>query len=367
MNEDKSTRHRRLQRRLHVLQAASVSLALGVLALLPRLLPSAGVPVLNDLAALAVVGSMLVAVSAPWSWARDVALDRRFGRPVASPAAWARRHVSQWALTLATATPIWLLFQWLQRVAPWIVVPVTGAAAVLGSLVLLGLAPWLVTWSPRVTPLADEALAGRLHALVGRAGLRMAGVHAWREGPVVSEPNAALLGAGPGRRLLLSESLLESFAPEEIEVVVAHELGHHARGHIWRRIRMTWGIACVALAAAQMAALLRATLTGDQLADARALPLMLLTGGVVALVARPRLLAQSRAHEVEADDFALAVTGRPDVLERILTRLGAHYKAAPDPSPFEAAFFLTHPPVRERVTRVRAWRAEGLARTGVVE
>jgi STE24 endopeptidase len=367
VNEDKGTRHRRLQRRLHVLQAASVALSLVALALAAGVLPSAGPSPVDDLAMLVVVGGVLVVVSAPWAWARDVALDRRFGRPVASTGGWARRHLSQWALTLASATPIWLLFQWLQRTAPWAVVPVTGVAAVLGSLLLLGMAPWLVTWSPRVTPLADEALAGRLHALVGRAGLRLAGVHAWREAAVVSEPNAALLGAGPGRRLLLSASLLESFAPEEIEVVVAHELGHHARGHIWRRIRLTWGVACGALVAGQVVALLRATLTGHALADPRALPLVLLAGGAVALAARPRLLAQSRAHEAEADDFALAVTGRPDVLERILTRLGAHYKAAPDPSPFEAAFFLTHPPVRERVTRVRAWRAEGLARSGAIE
>lgn len=367
MNEDKGTRHRRLQRRLHVLQVASVSLSLAVLAVATALLPSPGRPVAHDLAVLGLVGSVLVVVSAPWAWARDVALERRFGRPVVSVGGWTRRHLWQWALMLASVTPLWLLFQWLQRMAPWAVVPVTTVVAISGSLLLLGLAPWLITWSPRVTVLADEALAGRLHALVGRSGLRLAGVHAWREGPGTSEPNAALIGAGPGRRLLLSASLLDSFTPEEIEVVVAHELGHHARGHIWRRIRMTWAITCGVVLVAQAVALLRASATGATFADARALPLMLLAGGAVALLARPRLLAQSRAHEAEADDFALAVTGRPDVLERILTRLGAHYKAAPDPSPFEAAFFLTHPPVRERVTRVRAWRAEGLARSGAIE
>lgn len=366
-----------------MLQAASLALALGALVRLPYPLPAGSHPVLIDVAVLVVVGGILACASAPWSWLRDITLERRLGtrtdehlwlrlgepglpvRPVSWP--WARRHLWQWMLTLATALPVWLLFQWLQRESPWLVVPAATATVLVGSLILLALAPWLITWSPRVTPLADEALAGRLHALVGRAGLRVAGLHAWRDGAAAAEPNAALLGAGPGRRLLLSTSLLETFQVEDIEVVVAHELGHHARGHIWRRMRARWVVTGVALAAAQLAALARATLTGGALADARALPLMLLAGGAVALLARPSWLTQSRVHELEADEFALQVTERPDVLERILTRIGAHYRTAPDPSPFEAAFFLTHPPVKERVTHVRTWRDGRVARAAPIE
>ena len=128
-----------------------------------------------------------------------------------------------------------------------------------------------------------------------------------------------------------------------------------------------WVVTGAALAAAQLVALVRTGLTGSALADVRALPLMLLAAGAVALLARPWWLTQSRAHELEADEFALRLTGRPDVLERILTRIGAHYRAAPDPSPFEAAFFLTHPPVRDRVTHVRTWRDERVARDASIE
>ncbi len=346
-----------------MLQAASVALALVGLTWAPHLLPAVGQPVITDAVALVLVAALLAGVSAPWAWVRDITLERRFGRPTVAAAPWARRHLWQWVLTMATALPVWLWFQWLQRESPWLVVPATTAAAVVGSLVLLIASPWLITWSPRVTPLADEALAGRLHALVGRAGLRVAGLHAWRDGTSAADPNAALLGAGPGRRLLLSESLLETFAAEDIDVVVAHELGHHARGHIWRRMRAMWTVAGAALAAAQVAALARAAATGGSPADARALPLMLLAIAAVALLARPRWLVQSRAHELEADEFALHVTGRPDVLERILTRIWAHHTTAPDPSPLEAAFFLTHPSVRDRVAHLRAWREERLARS----
>lgn len=358
MNEDKDTRHRRLDRRLQVLHAVGIGVLLVVLAATSSWWRLPGwPPVALDVLCFAAVVAALALVSAPVAWLREARLRQRRGA-AAGEGTWARRHVWEWGLSLALALPVWLAFCWLQRTLPWLVVPATTALVVLGSLVMLALAPSLVIWSPRVSPLADEALTGRLHALVGRAGLRIGGVYAWRDGPFVAEANAALLGGGPGRRLLLSEALLAQFGAEEIDVVVAHELGHHAHGHIWRRLRLSWGVAAAAAAAAQVAALARGVLLDLPLSDPRALPWCLAAVGLVALAARPRLLAVSRTHEIEADAFALRMTGRPDVLERVLARMGAHYRATPDPSPFEAAFFLTHPPVRERVERARAWRAE---------
>src|SRR5690606_38885855 len=166
-----------------------------------------------------IVGLLLTAISAPWAWLRDVVLERRFGGAIEA-SSWTWRHLWEWTLSLAVALPLWLVFQALQRLHPWAVVPGTLLVVVVGSLALMGLAPTLVVWSPRISPLADEATIGRLHALVSRAGLRVGGVYAWREGPFVAEPNAALLGAGRGRRLLLSDALLAQFGPEEVDVVV---------------------------------------------------------------------------------------------------------------------------------------------------
>lgn len=351
-----------------MLHAASAVLLLVTLVAASHRLPApTELQVVGDAAVFLVVGVLLALISTPWAWIRDELLERRFATAPPAASSWLWRHVWQWGLSLAMTLPLWLAFQFLQRVQPWAVVPGTALLVVAGSAALTGLAPWLVVWSPRVAPLADEAVTGRLHALVSRAGLRVGGVYAWREGQHGAEPNAALIGAGRWRRLLLSDALLAQFKPEEVDVVVAHELGHHAHGHLWRRLRMTWGVGVLAVLAAQLAALVRAALLDASLADPRALPLCVLAAGLVALAARPRLLALSRAHEVEADRFALDVTGRPDVLERVLARLGAHYRAAPDPSPFEEAFFLTHPPVRERVERARAWRAGGMTRTAAVE
>ena len=98
----------------------------------------------------------------------------------------------------------------------------------------------------------------------------------------------------------------------------------------------------------------RQTLAGTAGAiDPASLPWMMAGAGIVWLATRPARLAVSRAHEEEADAFALALTGRPDVLERVLLRLGARNLASDDDSPWTRAFFLTHPPVAARVAAAR--------------
>ena len=105
------------------------------------------------------------------------------------------------------------------------------------SAIVMLLAPWLILLSPRVRPLRDEAVTGRLHALASRAQLRLAGLHEWVFGPHGDHANAALVGVIGPRRLLISDTLIAGCPPEEMDAVVAHELGHHAHGHTWQRVR----------------------------------------------------------------------------------------------------------------------------------
>jgi Zn-dependent protease with chaperone function len=265
-------------------------------------------------------------------------------------------HLRRVAVAWAVVLPFCLLFQHVSRTLPLLTVPVAALAAASSLVAALWMVPWFLAWSPRVTPLRDEALTGRLHALVSRAGLRVAGMHEWRMDSAGVEPNAALIGLGSGRRLLLSTALVDRLDPDALDVVVAHELGHHARGHLWRRIGAAVLTLTAALVGAQVMALLAAWGTGLRTGDPSLVPWALLGAGAVWLAARPRWLAQSRAHEREADRFSLDVTNRPDVLEAILRRLSAEGHDLDAPTPFDEAFFLTHPSVAERVALARAWQ-----------
>src|SRR4030095_12347857 len=88
------------------------------------------------------------------------------------------------------------------------------------------------------TPLRREALRARLEALARRAGTRIVGVYEWALGAKTRKANAALTGLGATRRILVSDTMLEQYSDDEIEVVLAHELGHHVHHDIWRALAL---------------------------------------------------------------------------------------------------------------------------------
>jgi STE24 endopeptidase len=380
VNEDKGTRYRRAERGLRVLEIAAATIALVALALSP--IPDAlrrwtvsfigptsvpGYESIGDGAAAAVILLACLALpalaAAPFALRRQGALARRYNIPVVTGRAHLRDHLRHGLLLVLAGSLAWWVFARLAARVPWLAgVGLALAMLTLSGMVML-LAPWVILLSPRVRPLRDEAVTGRLHALASRANLRLAGLHEWVFGPHGDHANAALVGVIGPRRLLISDTLLTGCPPEEIDAVVAHELGHHAHGHTWQRVRGQATNVLLAVVGAQASAAGPARWLGGTggLTDPASLPWMLLGAGLVWVVARPRQLAQSRAHEAEADAFALALTGRPEVLERVLTRVGARNLSSDDDSLLTRAFFLTHPPIPARIAAAR--RAAGVARS----
>ena len=378
MNEDKSTRYRRAERGLRLLEVAAATLALVALTASP--IPAAlrawmaptmdatvgvGRAPLLEMGAAAVILLTCLAVSAlaaaPFALRRQGALARRYNVPVVSGSAHLRDHLRLGLLLVVAGSVAWWVFAWIAAALPWL----AGAGLALSILALAGVvmlvAPWVILLSPRVRPLRDEAVTGRLHALASRANLRLAGLHEWIFGPHGDHANAALVGVVGPRRLLISDTLITGCPPEEMDAVVAHELGHHAHGHTWQRVRGQATIVVIAALGAQASAAGPARWLGgtEGLTDPASLPWMLLGAGAVWLASRPWQLAQSRAHEAEADAFALELTGRPEVLERVLVRLGARNLSSDDDSLLTRAFFLTHPPIPARIAAAR--RAAGPA------
>jgi STE24 endopeptidase len=379
VNEDKGTRYRRAERGLRVLEIAAAMAALVALAMSP--IPAslrrwagvvigssstAGHALLAEVSGAALILLVSLAVSAlaaaPFALRRQGALARRYNVPVVTGGAHLRDHVRHGAMLLLGGSLAWWVFARLAIDLPWLAG--LGLAVTIMALtsVVMVLAPWVILLSPRVRPLRDEAITGRLHALASRANLRLAGLHEWVFGPQGDHANAALVGVIGPRRLLISDTLLTGCPAEEMDAVVAHELGHHAHGHTWQRVRAQATSLLVAVLGAQASAAGPARWFGgtEGLTDPASLPWMLLGAGLVWLAARPWQLAQSRAHEAEADAFALALTGRPDVLERVLARVGARNLSSDDDSLLTRAFFLTHPPIPARIAAAR--RAADAAR-----
>ncbi len=375
-NESRAARYHRRRRRSAILSALAAGAlhaallasggAVALRALGVRLAEAAGLEAAPDSPAVVAVVVCAVAlaqalVALPDAVYRGFVLERRYGLSRESFGRWAVDHLKAAAIGLAFALVAAGIFYGLARRRPddaWLLA--AGAFAVLS----IGLAHlWPVVLLPlfsRVSPLDREGLRLRLEALARRAGSRVVAVYAWHVGDRTRRANAALVGVGRTRRILLSDTLLADYSDDEIEAVLAHEIAHHVRHDLWRALAYEALVIGVGLFAVDQA--LRHVgpalgLTGP--ADAAGLPLVVLVLGLVSMVQRPFANALSRRAERAADGLALALTGRPQAFASAMRRLAAQNLAEESPSRLVRWLFHTHPPVAERVAL-----AEAAARRG---
>jgi STE24 endopeptidase len=162
--------------------------------------------------------------------------------------------------------------------------------------------------------------------------------------------NAALAGLGKSRRVLLGDTLLAQFTPEEIEVVFAHEVGHHVHRHLPKSIVLSvvlslagfWLVDRVLNGCAQ-------PLGYDGLGDPAALPLLLFVLAVFGLLLSPLQNALSRFYERQCDRYALERTHNKTAYRSAFIKLARLNKSDPDPNALVALLFYDHPPIRERL------------------
>ena len=375
MNEAKSSGYRRRRRRTAVQRGAVwVALLAGLAASgLSRTLAetaaraAALAPVPELLQASLIVAGYTAAVSLagrtldlPLAWYGEFILDRRFGV--------SRRRAIDWLCGYAGATVL--------RVAVWTAGAVLLYAAMRGwpstwwlaaSLTLAvlmvaatHLAPLALLRLYHLRPLERPALRRRLEALVRRAGAAAIGIHEWRLGADPPRPNAALVGIGSTRRVLLTDALLADYSDDEIEVVVAHELAHHVHRDVWKTMAYETLAAAVACGAAHWALLNLGPLLGlAGIADVAGLPIAALAAGAALLLLAPVTNLISRRLERRADRFAVDLTGKPEALASGLRRLAAQSLAEERPSRVTAWLSYSHPPWSDRLVAARAAAARG--------
>ncbi|MBA3914080.1 MAG: M48 family metallopeptidase [Acidobacteriales bacterium] len=216
-------------------------------------------------------------------------------------------------------------------------------------------------------PLENEDLKSRLVSLSERAGTRVRGVYQWKLSEKSKKANAALTGLGNTRRIILSDTLLDNYSPDEIEAVLAHELGHHVHGHIFKSILVQAVITFVGFWAAS--GLLRYAVYQRQMfesiSDFANLPLLLLAATVVSFALMPALNAYSRYNERQADRYAFSAVPNVAPFVASMNKLAEQNLSERTPSKWVEWFFHSHPAVSKRVKAAQDWQtaAAGKART----
>ena len=272
--------------------------------------------------------------------------------------AWIRDEIKGFVVGVVLAGIVAELLYFIMRQAPqhwWLV----AWAAFLGLFVLLAqLAP--VVLFPifyKFAPLEDEELKARLVRLGERAGTRVRGVYQWKLSEKSKKANAALTGLGNTRRIILADTLLANYSADEIEAVLAHELGHHVHRHIFKSILVQAGITFVGFWAANWAlhyAVDRMHIF-ETLSDFADLPLLALVGTVLSFLVLPLLNAYSRFNERQADSYAFSSVPTVTPFISAMNKLAEQNLAERSPSRWVEWFFHSHPAISRRVAAAEAW------------
>jgi STE24 endopeptidase len=206
-------------------------------------------------------------------------------------------------------------------------------------------------------PLQNDDLKKRLVNLSERAGTKVRGVYKWHLSEKSKKANAALTGLGNTRRIILADTLLDNYSPEEIEAVLAHELGHHVHKHILKSIGVQAGVTLLGFWTADFVlhyAVDRLHMF-ETLSDFANMPLLVLVATLVSLLLMPALNAYSRFNERQADRYAFRSIPSVTPFISSMNKLASQNLAERKPSRFVEWFFHSHPAISRRVEAAEAW------------
>jgi STE24 endopeptidase len=294
-------------------------------------------------------------------------LEHRFNLSNQRLFSWLKDEFKGWVLGLVLATLLAEIVYALIRTSPqywWLI----------GWLIFMGLFVFFAQIAPVVlfplfykfVPLQNDELKARLMRLGERAGTRVRGVYEWKLSEKSKKANAALTGLGSTRRIILADTLLQNYSHDEIEAVLAHELGHQVHGHMVKMIAVQAVVTLAGFWAANE--VLRYAIDEQHmfqhLADFSNLPLLALVASGLSLLMMPALNAYSRFTERQADLYCWKCVDNVTPYITAMEKLARQNLSESHPSRLVELLFHSHPPISKRIAAAEAWaksRQPGLA------
>ncbi len=311
-------------------------------------------------------------ITAPIGYYSGFVLPHRYGLSTMSMKSWLADLFKGLALSLILEILVIEFVYLLLAVQPqtwWLWV---ALAMLFFSVVMANLAPVLIfPIFYKFTPLPEGDLTKRLLALAQRANTRVRGVFTMQLSNKTTAANAALMGLGNTRRIVIGDTMLDRYTPDEIEVVLAHELGHHVHHDIWKLIIsqsiLTLGGLYLVNVVLHWSVDTQHIYTS--LADPATIPLLLALMGAFGLIVMPIGNGLSRTIEYQADEYALQSTKMVEPFKSAMTRLANQNLSDVEPSPVIEFLFHDHPSVNKRLKHADSFAASfaNPARTNSVQ
>jgi STE24 endopeptidase len=279
-------------------------------------------------------------------------LEERFGFNRTTPRLWVVDRVKGLLLGLAIGYPLLCIVLALIRVAGswwWL-----GAFAVITAfqLVMLLLFPSLILpLFNKLQPLSEGSLRERLVALARRCGFKVSAIQVMDGSKRSTHSNAFFTGLGRFRRIVLFDTLIARMSDEQVEAVLAHEIGHSKKGHVVKGLVLSAAGSLIGFGVLGYVVAQPWVVEAFGIPPGDVAPLLVLAGllaGLATFWLTPLANAVSRRHEYEADAFACEIVGRPEPLVDALTMLSASNLSNLTPHPWYSTFYYSHPTWVER-------------------
>ena len=331
----------------------------AIAAALREAMPDA--PFLRAVATIGAVAAIAAVVDLPSAWYRQFGLEKRFGFNRMTPRLFIADLAKGAALAVALGGPLVVAVLWLMECAGTLWWLWAWGVWVAFNLAVLLLYPTVIApMFNRFEPLEPGPVRERVERLLARCGFASKGLFVMDGSRRSAHGNAYFTGFGRGKRIVFFDTLLSRLSADEIEAVLAHELGHFTHRHILKRIAASFAISLAGLWLLGWLSRqpwfyqgLGATPHPGDLLGGHALLLFFLAMPVFTFVLHPLSAWLSRRHEFEADAFAARQSSAED-LSRALVKLYEDNAATLTPDPVHSAFYDSHPPAAIRLGRLAA-------------
>jgi STE24 endopeptidase len=312
--------------------------------------------------ALVICSAMLVSalVDLPFEYYKTFSIDEKFGFNKMTPKMFFSDLVKHSMVGIALGAPILFAALWLMQGAGeywWFYLWVVWS---LFNIIMLAVYPtFIAPLFNKFTPLADENLKSRIEALLSKCGFKSQGLFVMDGSARSSHGNAYFTGFGSSKRVVFFDTLLSRLNTEEIEAVLAHELGHFKHHHVIKRIAMMFFVSFLGLAL--LGWLTNQTWFYNGLgvtspSNYMALMLFLLVSPVFLFILRPIMASYSRKNEFEADDYAAKHANAKHLVDA-LVKLYRDNASTLTPDPLHSAFYDSHPPASLRIAKLANYMA----------
>ncbi len=302
----------------------------------------------------AITGIAMGILFLPFSYYSGFYLEHKYKLSNQTFVKWIWENLKGMLVSAIIGLPILLFFFYvINRYGEWWWLPL-AIGLFFFSVILARLVPiFILPIFYKVTPLENESLRSKIENLAKNAGMKVQNIYSFNMSKNTKKANAAFTGLGKSKRILLGDTLLQGYSEDEVETVIAHELGHYKRKHIIKNLLISTFASFFTLYL--IAVLYNWSLPWfgfTRLEQIAALPILTLWGMIIGLFLSPITNIISRKFEYEADEYAIASTDKVASFVSVLEKLTEQNLGDKNPHPFVEWFFYSHPSINKRISAI---------------